>query len=286
MESRCSSSKSFRSRPIIPSGHISLLTDFGFDDAYVGVMKGVIARINPRATVIDLCHQVPPQNIQRAAFLLLSSYAFFPPGSVHVAVVDPTVGGERRSLCVAAGEFFFVGPDNGVLFPSCARAGIRSIYSLENEDYFLAERSRTFHGRDVFAPVAAHLSAGVKPANMGRKIRTMKRLMLPSPTVGRRCVKGKIMFADRFGNLVSNIDERAIAEAFPGITPSKLVVRCGGGRINGLSETYCDVSAGVALALFDSHNLLELAVREGSASDRFRAGVGSEVCVEGLAVRR
>jgi hypothetical protein len=166
LESKCASSISFHEGAAPPSGCITLLTDFGLSDSYVGVMKGVIARINPRAAVIDLCHQVGPQNIKEAAFLLESSYSYFPRGAIHVAVVDPAVGGKRRALCVAAGDFIFVGPDNGVLSLACSRAGIKEIRSLRNEAYFLEDVSRTFHGRDIFAPVAAHISCGVPLAHL------------------------------------------------------------------------------------------------------------------------
>jgi hypothetical protein len=267
--------------PPVPSGFITLLTDFGLEDAYVGVMKGVIAKINPRVNVIDLCHHVAPQNIKEAAFLLNSSYAFFPPGTIHLTVVDPTVGGKRRALCIAAGNYYFIGPDNGVLSIACAGAGISSIYSLQNDKYFLEPRSRTFHGRDVFAPAAAHLSSGVPLQLMGRRLRTMKQIKFPLPAVeqGRR-VTGRVLYKDRFGNLISDIDERTLTGAFIGIDTKQLIVKCAGIEIVGLSDTYCDVAPGEALAVFGSYNLLELAVREGSAAERTGVGEGAEIRVE------
>jgi hypothetical protein len=281
LESKCASSISFREGVAPPSGCITLLTDFGLSDAYVGVMKGVISRINPRATVIDLCHQVIPQNIREAAFLLGASYSFFPPGAVHVAVVDPTVGGKRRALCVAAGNFIFVGPDNGVLSLACSRAGIKEIRSLRNEAYFLENVSRTFHGRDIFAPVAAHVSSGVPLAKLGPKLRSMKQLELSAPKVGPgRRICGMVIHTDRFGNLITNIDDGTFARVFDPVERRKLTVQIAGVTIRGVSETYADVLPGMAAALFGSYNLLEIAVREGSAADELRAGEGAEVVLE------
>ena len=141
----------------------------------LGEVGALVAGINPAAHVIDLCHDVPPQDIRAAAFLLAGSFAYFPPETVHVAVVDPTVGGERRALCVQAGRYFFIGPDNGVLWLACYRAGRPKVFLLENEKYFLQKRSRTFHGRDIFAPAAAHLSAGVPIEEFGSSERSMAR---------------------------------------------------------------------------------------------------------------
>jgi S-adenosylmethionine hydrolase len=264
-----------------PARFITFTTDFGFADAYVGVMKGVVAGINPEAQVIDLCHDVPPQDVRAAAFLLAGSFAYFPPDTIHVAVVDPTVGGKRRALCVQAGRYFFIGPDNGVLSLACYRAGRPKIVPLENEKYFLEKRSRTFHGRDMFAPVAAHLSAGVPIESFGRSGRSMVRIRLPVPVVedGRR-IKGEIIHVDRFGNLITNIEEAGIRKVFQRADKRDLVIACASYRIHALSETYGDTSPGAAVALFGSYDLMEIAVRDGNASSSLGAKQGDSVSIE------
>ena len=260
---------------------ITLLTDFGLTDPYVGVMKGVVAGVNSETRIIDLCHDVAPQDVRGAAFLLAGSFEYFPPGTIHVAVVDPTVGGERRAICVQSGRYFFIGPDNGVISVASYRAGRPKIFLLENEKYFLEKRSRTFHGRDIFAPVAAHLSAGAPVESMGRRVRSMKRIRLKAPVVTRgRGLRGQIMHVDRFGNLITNIDEDCIRKTFPRIGYSGLVVTCEAQRICGLSECYSDAPTGLAVALFGSYNLMEIAVRDGNASSILGLEQGDEVGVE------
>ncbi len=260
---------------------ITLLTDFGTRDTYVGVMKGVIASINPEARVIDLCHDVSPQNVREAAFLLSGSFDYFPPGTIHIAVVDPTVGSDRPAICVQSGNHVFVGPDNGVLSIACYQAGRPKIFLLENEDYFLENRSRTFHGRDIFAPVGAHLSAGVPIGSLGPTTRSIKRIRLPRPhiAVGTR-ITGRIVHSDRFGNLVTNIEQAAIQQAFPETGLNQLVITCSDHRIERLSQTYSDAPSGVALALIGSYNLMEIAVRDGNAMLALGVGLNDRIIIE------
>ncbi len=257
------------------------MTDFGLTDAYVGVMKGVIAAISADATVIDLCHNVEPQNVWEAAFFLASSFAYFPPGTIHVLVVDPGVGGPRRPLCVQSGKYFFVGPDNGALSIACYRAGRPKIFAIENKKYMLERPSLTFHGRDIFAPVAAHLSVGVSIESFGARRRSMKKIRVPAPTVLRgEGLSGEVIHIDRFGNLITNIDEPSMSKVFSRVERRRLIVTCGGVRIKGLSKTYSDVSAGVACALFGSYSLMEIAVREGNASSALGVARGEKIRVE------
>ena len=261
-----------------PAGIVTLLTDFGLADTYVGVMKGVVASINPHARIIDLCHDVAPQDVRGAAFLLAGSFEYFPSGTIHVAVVDPTVGSDRRAICVQSGGHYFVGPDNGVVSIACYRAGRPKIFLLENESYFLSHRSRTFHGRDVFAPAAAHLSAGVPIEAMGRSIRSIERIRMPRPSVGRGPVlRGEVIYVDKFGNLVTSIGIDIIRRVFQRVDWSELVVVCADHEINGLSKTYSDARPGMALALIGSHDSMEIAVRNGSASSKLGAGRGDKV---------
>lgn len=265
---------------------ITLLTDFGLSDAYVGVMKGVVASINPDARVIDLCHDIAPQDVRGAAFLLAAAYNYFPPGTIHVAVVDPTVGSARAALCVQAGDFFFIGPDNGVISTACYRAGRPKIFRLENEDYFLENPSRTFHGRDIFAPAAAHLAAGAPIESMGRRVRSMKRIQLPRPTVRRgpgrhdTCIRGEVVHVDRFGNLITNIKPDTLQKAFPRRKRSALTVVCGEHSIYGLSETYREVAPGQPLALVGSYGLIEISLRDGDAAASLGLVRGRKIKIE------
>ena len=266
-----------------PPRFISFLTDFGLTDAYVGVMKGVVASINPDARVIDICHDVAPQDVRAAAFLLASSYAYFPPGTIHVAVVDPTVGSSRAALCVQAGDYFFIGPDNGVVSTACYKAGRPRIHRLENEEYFLKNRSRTFHGRDIFAPAAAHLSAGVPIESMGQRLRSMKRIRLPRPVIrhgskrNEQWVRGEIIHVDRFGNLITNIEPETLKKAFPRRKHNTLDIVCSGHTIRGVSKTYSDVLPGRALALVGSYGLIEISVRDRNAASSLGVERGEKV---------
>ena len=160
---------------------ITLLTDFGNQDAYVGIMKGVIAGINPFANIIDICHNIPPQDIFKAAYLLYTSYKYFPRKTIHVAVVDPGVGSRRDIVCVETKDYFFLVPDNGLLSFILQQERPKSIFRVTNSKYLLPSPSSTFHGRDVFAPVAAHLSLGVKPRQLGIKINQLEQLDIPKP---------------------------------------------------------------------------------------------------------
>ena len=182
---------------------ITLLTDFGLKDAYVGVMKGVILSINPDARIVDITHEVEPQDLTEACFLIKESYPFFSKGSVHLCVVDPTVGSDRRAIVLEREGHFFVGPDNG-LFSFAIDKG-SSIYQIENERYTLKNVSGTFHGRDIFAPVAAHLSLGLNPAALGNKVDNPVVLPGLYPVAKGQTLTGKIVRFDRFGNALSNI---------------------------------------------------------------------------------
>jgi S-adenosylmethionine hydrolase len=274
------------------SGLITLTTDFGLQDHYVGVMKGVIAGIAPQARVIDLCHAVPPQDIARGAYILAASCRYFPPGTIHVAVVDPGVGSERRALAVEAGGWRWVAPDNGLLgwvFEALAELGLavgapegpawrlggaaRAVV-LEAREYQLPERSHTFHGRDVFAPVAAHLAAGVPLERLGPPTATLLRLPRRLPERTPAGWRGEVLHVDRFGNLVTNL--RA-AHCFGGACR----VRVAGREIVGLSPSYAAMAE--LGAIIGSDGYLEIAVPNGSAAARLGAGPGAPVDVERLA---
>ncbi|MBN1418308.1 MAG: SAM-dependent chlorinase/fluorinase [Planctomycetes bacterium] len=255
---------------------ITLLTDFGPKDPFIGIMKGVIASIAPDALVIDLCHGVSPHRIEEGAFLLVSSYRFFPPGTIHVAVVDPGVGGRRRILGIRAGGYTFLVPDNGLIGPVLAETGEPvEARTIENASYFLQPVSRTFHGRDIFAPVAAHLARGIPLAGMGAPAAPFLRLSFPSPRREGAAIVGEVIHVDHFGNLVTNVpigeDDRVEA------------VEIAGRRIEGLAASYEEGRPGEPLALPGSAGYLEISVRCGRADDMLGVGRGEPVRVFGRA---
>lgn len=258
-----------------PSPIITLLTDFGLEDAYVGLMKGVILEIDPAARIVDLTHCVPPQDITRAALILRSAVEYFPPGTIHVAVVDPGVGSSRRPLLVHTPRAAFVGPDNGVLVPAARQTGELRAYVLDQPSRFRQPVSQTFHGRDVFAPVAAHLSVGADPATLGTPTPHITELSLPRPRIAEGGVEGEVIYIDRFGNLVTNI-EASMLDRF---RRRSLSVSIGGTPVAGPVASYAAVAEGTPLALIDSWNVLEIAVRNGSAARELRAGLGTTVRV-------
>lgn len=192
---------------------ITLLTDFGTADYFVPAVKGAILSINPHAQIIDLTHQIPAQDIAAAAFTLGACYRDFPAGTNHVAVVDPGVGSSRRAIVVEAGDYLFVGPDNGIFSYVYAREQRVRVFQIEREDLFRQPVSATFHGRDVFAPIAAHLSVGLSPEAVGREVGDYVRLEIPQPIVSenRKRIIGSVIHVDRFGNCITNLTERELS---------------------------------------------------------------------------
>jgi S-adenosylmethionine hydrolase len=254
-----------------PSGVVSLLTDFGLDDAYVGIVKGVILSINPDARPVDLTHAVPPQDVRRGALLLEQAWTAFPAGTVHLAVVDPGVGTERRALAVAAGDHYFVGPDNGLLGFCFALPGARAV-ELTNRRYHRSPVSRTFHARDIFAPVAAHCARGVALEALGRPVTDPVRLRLPRARRAAGRTLGEVLLVDRFGNLLTNVTRRAL----PG-PPERCTLAIGGARIWGLVRAYGDRPRHRLGALVDSSGRVEVFVRDGRAAARLGLGPGAAV---------
>jgi S-adenosyl-L-methionine hydrolase (adenosine-forming) len=257
------------------NGLITLLTDFGTQDAYVGIMKGVILGIHPEARIVDLTHAIPPQAIVPAALALRSAAGFFPAGTVHVAVVDPGVGSPRRPLLVETDGGMLVGPDNGVLALAATALGRRTIRAIENEQFFRHPVSQTFHGRDVFAPVAAHLARGVEPPRIGPVIGSMVELSVPAVRRTDSGLAGEVVYVDHFGNLVTNIDAAALAR-FPAPSVS---VTINGEWVAGPVTAYAAVPEGSPLAIVGSWGMMEIAVCNGSAARRFAAGPGTPVTV-------
>ena len=246
------------------SGVITLLTDFGLADPYVGVMKGVILTVNPGARIIDISHHVKAGSISRAAGIIQDTYPYFPEGTVHITVVDPGVGGKRRAIILRAQAHFFVGPDTGIFWPIIqAHQNIKIIHITETK-YFLPDVSDTFHGRDIFAPVAAHLSRGADPFEMGPVISNPVKLQLPAPHQEGGTLYGQVVNVDHFGNLITNIHRKEIEEFTGDKTP---VIRLENLIIEGIRGIYAESGKGEILSLFGSSGYLEIAVNQGRASD-------------------
>src|SRR2546428_7878842 len=255
---------------------ITLTTDFGAADPFVGVMKAVIAGRARAARVIDLTHGIPPQDVLAGALVLRHSVPYFPRGTIHLAVVDPGVGSERRALCVEAAGALLVGPDNGLLSLATPRGDIRRITHLTEERFFLTPRSATFHGRDVFAPIAAALAAGTPVEKLGSEVRDMQRLQLPPVVREARALPGQGIYVDHFGHPTTNVS--AADPAAPAVHVPSLPIRSV--RPRGASPSYAAVQRGEPVAVVNSWGLLEIAVREGSARDQLGAGVGTAVVIE------
>ena len=260
------------------SGLITLLTDFGLKDPYLGMMKGVILAVNPDARIIDISHHVNAGSISRAAGIIRETYPYFPEGTVHMAVVDPGVGGKRRGIILMAPSHLFVGPDNGIFWPIINLHRDMKIIHITETKYFLPDVSSTFHGRDIFAPVAAHLSKGVDPLEMGPVISDPVKLQLPAPYQKGGALYGQVVNVDHFGNLITNIHRKEL-EGFIG--NSRPIIRLGDLIIEGMLKTYAEVTPGEALALIGSSDNLEIAVNLGRADDKlgldFQGVAGIEV---------
>ena len=252
---------------------ITLLTDFGYDDPFVAIMKGVVSRINPAARFIDLSHNVPPQDVFHGALILRSAAPYFPTGTIHVAVVDPGVGSSRRPLLIEAEDASFIGPDNGVLSLALSDKKITRIIELCNKAYFLAPTSATFHGRDVFAPVAAHLSLGVPAEDFGPALADYAKLAWPRSVQGDGSVQGEIIYIDRFGNLITSI----AASELRTIAHKPLTISLRSYTLQGLHDNYSSGAGQDLIALINSWQLLEIARFCGSAQLHTGAQVGDKV---------
>ncbi len=254
---------------------ITLTTDFGLRDSYVAEMKGVILSLAPETVLVDITHEVSPQSILEGALILASAFGFYPQGTIHLAVVDPGVGGPRRPLVVEAGGYLFVGPDNGLFSLALQKAGAFKAYEIRHRDYLRPEISPTFHGRDIFAPVAAHLARGLEPQRLGPPVSEIAVLDFPQPQQEGSRILGQIIHVDHFGNLVTNIP-LGLLKSLP---PSRLVVEVAGRRILGLRRAYVEAPVGVLLALVGSHGFLEIAANRASAAATLEAGPGAPVII-------
>lgn len=246
---------------------IALMTDFGCDSHFVGIMKGVISCIDPNAVIIDLCHDLQPQNIKQAAFVLRSSYKYFPKGTVFCCVVDPGVGSKRDQVAIIGRDHSFVAPDNGILTYILPEIG--AVEALKPaEKYFLDDISNTFHGRDIFSPVSAYLSKEGKIE--GEKVSQDDLVMLPAlkEEISDNKIAGEIIYPDTFGNLISSISKETIKKVIEqkDILKNDLFIQIGDIRIEGISRTFSDVDEGGYVAYIGSAGYLEMGIRNGSAA--------------------
>jgi S-adenosylmethionine hydrolase len=258
------------SRPII-----TLTTDFGQADGYVGTMKGVILGICPEATLIDITHEVRPQAVRQAAYLLSTAVPYFPPDTVHLVVVDPGVGSERRAMAVQTARATYVAPDNGVLDMALAQDPPQRAIHLRDPRFRLPKTSATFHGRDIFAPAAAYLACETDPLKMGDSIPLSDLISLPSFQPERRpdhSLLGLILHIDHFGNLVTNF-----RSPLPIDSP---VVQVGDQKIAGVRRTFSDVRPGEPVAYIGSTGYLEIAIREGDAAHQLGVDLGDPIVIE------
>ena len=255
-----------------PNGIITLLTDFGESDGFVGTMKGVILSINPKATIVDISHEIPAQDVEAGAFVLNSSYQYFPRGTIHVAVIDPGVGSRRKILAVQSGDYFFIAPDNQVLKYIFHSSETLTVIAVLNKEFFLNKVSHTFHGRDIFAPVAAHLSTNVGIEQLGQKTKQYDRGIVKHPIITESNISGEIIYCDKFGNLISNIPAELINKPIS-------FIQIGSTMLNRVSNSYTEVDINKPLAIIGSSGYLEIAIRNGNAKRQLLLERGAKVTV-------
>ncbi len=258
---------------------ITLTSDFGLRDEYVGVMKGILAAAAPQARLIDISHQVAPQDVEEAALLLEAAAPHFPPGTIHLAVVDPGVGTERELLLLQAREQYFLAPDNGLLTPFLDEQSLQAAFVIDCPRLYRQPVSPTFHGRDMLAPVAAALAGGLAPTSLGRPALKTRLKKLSSRQLQIDVIHGNIagfvIHVDHFGNLTTNIHQRHLAALPTG--PEQWELSCKGLKISGLSATYGSLPAGALAALIGSRGYLEIAANRGNAARLLGAAVGEPV---------
>jgi hypothetical protein len=254
---------------------VTLLTDFGSKNGFSGVMKGVIWKIAPDAHIADITHEITPQNIMEGAIALWRAAPFFPAGTIHVAVVDPGVGTTRRPIAAQIGDQYYVGPDNGIFTPLMELAESKGqpvkVFHLDDPKYWLPEVSHTFHGRDIFAPVAAHLAAGALINKVGTRIKDPVRLVMPQPVRTENGWRGQVVLIDAFGNIATNLGGDLIKNK------PNVMIHIGGESIQGLVKSYGERTPGEVIALVDSENFLEVAVVNGSGAQIVQAAIGDPV---------
>ena len=255
------------------------MTDFGTGDSYAGIIKGVIARIAPQTPILDLTHEIPPYNILHGAFTLAQAYRFFPEGSIFVSVVDPGVGSSRKPILAKTGHFSFIAPDNGLLTMVLHRESEHQLFCLDNPHYHLPKLSGTFHARDIFAPVAAHLANGTTLSELGSPLQEYFRLLQCFPRLKNGRIMGHVVAIDRFGNCMTNLERSWVESHLGGRTP---VLKLKGKKktVNRWVNHYSEGPKGVPLLLWASSGFLEIAFRESNAAKSLKWQTGQEVWIE------
>lgn len=253
---------------------ITLTTDFGLKDPFVGIMKGVILNINPKVRIVDISHKVSPQNILEASLILRDAYRYFPAKTIHVAVVDPGVGSPRRPILVIAEKHYFIGPDNGIF--SFVYENSQRVIHITAKHYFLSSEDTTFHGRDIFAPVAGWLSKGISIDNFGETIKDYIKITIPEPVIaGKELVEGEVIYIDGFGNVATNISRNEI-KAFTS-DPSKLKILIKGIEISGINKYYAQSIDKRPSAIINSSGLLEIYIYQGNAEKELGLKIGEKI---------
>ncbi len=252
---------------------ITLTTDFGIDDPFVGIMKGVILGISPKAEIVDLTHSIEPQNIFQAAYALKESVSYFPSHTVHLAVVDPGVGGKRKGLAIKTNKYFFIGPDNGIFSPFLENF---QAVELTNQEVFLKPVSATFHGRDIFAPVAAWIANGKPFEKLGEILKKPMTLVLSEPKVDNQRLKGEIIYCDRFGNLTSNISKDLLSK-YIGNNLENVKIHLNDKTTIPLVSHYEIGVKNSLSALINSWGKIEIFCNKGNASETFKVLVGDQI---------
>jgi len=256
---------------------VTFTTDFGLQDAFVGIMHGVVLNIEPATRIVDISHSVASYDVLDGAWTIAQAYRFFPPRTAHVIVVDPGVGSQRRPILAETENYVFIAPDNGVLSMIEAREPKFTVRHITSERYFLTPVSQTFHGRDIFAPVAGWLSKGIEPADVGPEITDYVRLPLPSvEQIGANSLRGVVLKVDKFGNLITNIGEQEAPDLFAPSTPAVNIL-ISGVTITRVCKSYAEGAADEYFAIIGSSGYLEVAANQASAAQKLSAGVGSPV---------
>jgi len=258
------------------NGIVTFITDFGNRDPYAGIMKGIVLGAYPEARIVDITHEIPPHDIINGAFMLVRSYRFFPEGTVHVAIVDPGVGGRRKNIAIKTNRYYFVGPDNGILSIAAEMEGNDETRIIQNPPFLLDKISDTFHGRDVFAPCAGHLSAGKSFEAVGPVVKRHKYLDFPSVKREGNVLTGEVVSVDSFGNMITNISDHAFRSFFG---KRKFEIFFGTERFTRIMQRYIDVPRGMPLVLIGSCGFLEISMNEGNAADYFMTSIGTPVTV-------
>jgi S-adenosylmethionine hydrolase len=274
---------------------IALLTDFGTTDTYVGVMKAVMTQLYPAASFINLTHEIPPQHVQQAAFTLLKTYRYFAPGTVFLVVVDPGVGSARRAIAAQADDYFFVAPDNGVLSYILDEVDSKIVVELTNPAYQLIPVSNTFHGRDIFAPAAAHLAAGVPISEFGLPVEHIAQQLNLSLNIDEKQITGQIISADHFGNIITSIGEfHWTADSHLELHPrfgkqlekpirfaaDRATISINDQQVTGIRRIYGEAQAGDLMALVGSGGYLEIAINQGNAAQHLKIASGTQIVLQ------